>query len=88
MTGNRQHRRTPAAAGRDTSSTWDESETDLPPGFAKPAGRALAAAGYVQLEQLAQASEAELRKLHGMGPQALVQLHRALAATGRTFADP
>ena len=52
-----------------------------------PARRALAAAGYTRLEQLTQISEAELRRLHGMGPKALDQLRRALATSGRTFAD-
>jgi hypothetical protein len=37
--------------------------------------------------QLTRISEAELRRLHGMGPKALDQLRRALAASGRTFAD-
>jgi len=45
-------------------------------------------AGYTQLEQLTQVSEAELRKLHGMGPKALGVLRDAPAATGRSFADP
>jgi len=49
----------------------------------KPARRALAAAGYVRLEQLAEASEAEVMKLHGMGPRALERLRRALAAMGQ-----
>jgi DNA repair protein RadC len=60
---------------------------DLPADLAGPARRALAAAGYTRLEQLTQISEAELRRLHGMGPKALDQLRRALAAGGRTFAD-
>ena len=38
-------------------------ESDLPIGLAKPAQRALAAAGYRRLEQLSQVSEAELAKL-------------------------
>jgi len=62
--------------------------SDLPPGLAKPAQRALAAAGYVRLEQIAGASEAELLKLHGMGPKAIEQLRRALAARELSFANP
>jgi|Tabmets5t2r1_1033131.scaffolds.fasta_scaffold45487_2 hypothetical protein len=61
---------------------------DLPADLASPARRALVAAGYTRLEQLTQISEAELGRLHGMGPKALDQLRRALAASGRTFADP
>ncbi len=61
-------------------------EGDFPAGLASPARRALAAAGYVRLEQLAGASEAELLKLHGMGPKAIEQLRRALEARGLDFA--
>jgi hypothetical protein len=61
-------------------------EGDFPAGLASPARRALAGAGYVRLEQLAGASEAELLKLHGMGPKAIEQLRRALEARGLDFA--
>lgn len=60
---------------------------DLPQKLARPARRALIAAGYVRLEQLAKLREAELLKLHGMGPKALDQLRRALADKGLSFAD-
>jgi hypothetical protein len=66
--------------------TSDKPESDLPPRLAKPAQRALVAAGYVRLEQLATVSEAELLKLHGMGPKALGQLRQALADKGLSFA--
>ena len=65
----------------------DEPESDLPTGLASPARRALAAAGYVRLEQFTKVSEAEVLKLHGMGPKALEQIRRALAAKGLSFAD-
>ena len=64
-----------------------DPESDLPAGLAKPAQRALAGAGYVRLEQLAKVSAAEIKRLHGMGPKALDQLHRALAAKGLSFAE-
>jgi hypothetical protein len=64
-----------------------EPESDLPAGLAAPARRALAAAGYVRLEQLSRVGEAEIMKLHGMGPKALEQLRQALAARGLSFAD-
>jgi len=51
-----------------------------------PALRALNAAGYTHLEQLTQVSEADLLKLHGMGPKALGILREALAAKGLAFA--
>lgn len=62
-------------------------EDDLPPGLAGPARRALVAAGYRRLWQLAGLRESEVRELHGMGPKALGQLRRALGARGLSFAD-
>jgi hypothetical protein len=76
----------PAEGGRDTRS-GSERESDLPSVLAKPARRALAGAGFVRLEQLTTDSEAEVLRLHGMGPKALDQLRRALAARGLSFAD-
>ena len=55
------------------------------PKLAAPARRALDAAGYYRLEQLAKVSEAEIAQLHGIGPNALKQLRRALAANGLSF---
>ncbi|WP_411502219.1 DNA-binding protein [Brevibacillus centrosporus] len=55
--------------------------------MAKPAQRALAQAGFFRLEQLAKVSEAELLKLHGMGPKAMGQLRAALAEKGLSFAE-
>jgi DNA-directed RNA polymerase alpha subunit len=51
----------------------------------QPARRALANAGYTRLEQLTKTSEAELSKLHGMGPKALGILKEALRAKGLAF---
>lgn len=64
-----------------------QRESDLPTELAKPAQRALAQAGYLRLEQFTKLSEAEVLRLHGMGPKALGQLRRALAARGLSFAD-
>ena len=66
----------------------DQPESDLPAGLGSPARRALAGAGYVRLEQLTTVSEADLLKLHGMGPKALEQIRRALAERGQSFAEP
>ena len=63
----------------------DKTPSDLPK-LAAPAQRALAAAGYSRLEQLTHVREADLKKLHGIGPNALAQLHRALATKGLSFA--
>jgi len=65
----------------------DESLNDLPTGLAAPARRALAGAGYVRLEQLARVREADLLKLHGIGPKALSLLRQALADRGLSFAE-
>ena len=52
-------------------------ETDLPK-LSAPARRALARAGYVRLDQLAGVQEADLAKLHGMGPRAIEAIRDAL----------
>ena len=64
-----------------------QQESDLPIELAKPAQRALYEAGYLRLEQLTRVSETELKQLHGIGPNAIKQLRRALAAKGLSFAD-
>ncbi|HEX9990597.1 MAG TPA: hypothetical protein VGE45_19230 [Chloroflexia bacterium] len=64
----------------------DQPESDLPSGLSMPARRALASAGYTQLEQLSRISEADLKKLHGMGPKAIAQLRDALGTKGLSFA--
>jgi DNA-directed RNA polymerase alpha subunit len=60
--------------------------TDLPK-LAVPARRALAGAGYTRLEDLTQVTEAEVMKLHGMGPNAMEALRNALAERGLSFHD-
>ncbi len=60
-------------------------DSDLPK-LATPARRALAAAGYLRLEQLSHIRESDLKKLHDIGPNALGQLRRALAAKDLSFA--
>jgi hypothetical protein len=68
-------------------TTGDKSENDLPAGIGQPATRALAAAGYTNLDQLSSVTEAELLNLHGMGPKALGLIRSALQAKGLSFAD-
>jgi hypothetical protein len=53
----------------------------------KPAERALAAAGYTRLEQLAGVAEADVGRLHGVGPNVIQQLRDALADRGLSFSD-
>lgn len=60
--------------------------SDLPAGLSAPALRALHGAGCYRLEQVAQFSEEQVRRLHGIGPNALRLLHRALAERGLSFA--
>jgi len=64
----------------------DQQGSDLPPELPKPARRALVGAGYVRLDQLTKVGEDEILKLHGMGPKALEQIRRVLAARGQSFA--
>jgi hypothetical protein len=49
----------------------------LPANIGAPATRALTAAGYTRLSQLANVPAAELKKLHGVGPKALRLLQSA-----------
>jgi hypothetical protein len=69
----------------DTKSSAEHAR-DLPALLAAPARRALASAGYTSLAQLSTANEADLLRLHGMGPKAIGQIRAALAAQGLTFA--
>jgi hypothetical protein len=55
------------------------------PKLAAPARRALSAAGYTRLDQLAQVSESDLTKLHGMGTTAIAALREALHERGLSF---
>ena len=64
-----------------------QQESDLPIELATPARRALVGAGYLRLEQLTKVSEAEIKQLHGIGPNAIAKLRRALGAKGLSFAD-
>lgn len=64
-----------------------QQDSDLPNELAAPARRGLVGAGYVRLEQLTKLSESEVKQLHGIGPNALKQLRRALDAKGLSFAD-
>jgi predicted flap endonuclease-1-like 5' DNA nuclease len=60
-------------------------DTGLPRGIGAPATRALTAAGYTELSQLADVPAAELAKLHGVGPKALRLLQEALRERGMSL---
>lgn len=68
------------------STAQNEQQTDFPK-IGNPALRALNAAGYTRLEQLTAVGEAELLRLHGMGPKAIRILRETLSAQGLSFAD-
>jgi len=61
------------------------STVDLPADIGAPATRALVAAGYTRLAQLATVPIAELRQLHGVGPRALTRLQEALEQQGMSL---
>lgn len=63
------------------------TQSDIPRNLGKPAKRALDGAGYLRLAQVAEVSEKELMKLHGMGPKALERLREALYEKGLSFSD-
>ncbi len=59
-------------------------ENDLPK-LAAPAQRALASAGVRRLMDLTKFREAEVKGWHGIGPNAMDQLRRALKEKGLAF---
>lgn len=68
------------------SKAVEQSVSNFPAKLAAPAQRALAGAGFTRLEELAKVSETDLKKLHGIGPNALKKLRDALEAIGLSFA--
>jgi predicted flap endonuclease-1-like 5' DNA nuclease len=60
-------------------------DTGFPPNIGAPAARALTAAGYTELTQLADVPASELKKLHGVGPKALRLLQEALEQQGKSL---
>jgi hypothetical protein len=57
------------------------------PKLSAPARRALARAGYERLELHNGVEEADLARLHGMGPSALEALRKALTERGLSLRD-
>jgi hypothetical protein len=60
----------------------------LPAGLGAPAVRALTGAGFTTLRQLTKATEADLLKLHGMGPRAIGTITAALRERRLSLAKP
>ena len=69
----------------DTIECMNPPGTGLPGNIGAPAARALIAAGYTELGQLADVPAADLKKLHGVGPKALRLLQEALARQGKSL---
>ncbi len=63
----------------------DQQESDFPANLSNPARSALDEAGYFRLDQMTEVTEAELLKLHGLGPKTIRQLRDALATRGLAF---
>ena len=61
-----------------------QPENDFPK-LSAPAQRALAAAGVSRLKDLTKFSESEVKKWHGIGPNAMKQLHQAMNERGLSF---
>jgi hypothetical protein len=64
-----------------------QRESNLPLALSRQARRALTSAGYPRLEQLTRLSEAEVERLHDVGPKARDQLCYALVSYDLSFAD-
>jgi hypothetical protein len=65
--------------------TASSAPDELPEGLSAPARRALVQAGYTRLDRLASLREAEIARLHGVGPRAIRTLRAALAEQGLSF---
>jgi uncharacterized protein YdhG (YjbR/CyaY superfamily) len=62
-------------------------KSSFPEGLARPAQRALAQAGILNLKQLAKWNERDVRSLHGIGPNAFLVLRKSLTSHGLRFAS-
>ena len=68
-----------------TLSPMASPDAGLPGNIGAPATRALTAAGYTELRQLAGVPAAQLKKLHGVGPKALRLLQEELQRQGMSL---
>ena len=64
-----------------------QRDAEFVEGLSKPTRRALANVGYTRIEQFTALSEAEVGRLHGMGPKGVELIRRRLAAKGLSFSD-
>lgn len=63
-------------------SNAEQPSDAFPRGTGAPAIRAFIAAGYTRFEELAGKPEAELLRLHGVGPKSIRVINEALTARG------
>ncbi len=68
-----------------TDAQTSAIKENFPAGIAKPALRALVAAGFTTIEQLNGVSEQELAEMHGIGPSAIRKLRAGLIEMGLSF---
>jgi predicted flap endonuclease-1-like 5' DNA nuclease len=68
-----------------TTEASHPNQAAFPPGISGPALRALKGAGVRAVADLARWTEADLARLHGMGPKALGILRAALEASDRAL---
>jgi DNA-directed RNA polymerase alpha subunit len=61
------------------------AEDGLPTAIGRPARGALTEAGYTRLEELARVREADLLRLHGVGPKAVRTLREIMSERGLAF---
>ena len=70
---------------RRSDALTDAIAPNFPAGIARPALRALHAAGLTTLCDLSHVRESELAKMHGMGPKAIGLLRAAMHSAGVRF---
>jgi len=68
-----------------SNAQTDEIKDNFPAGVARPALRALVAAGLTSLEQLTEITSEELLSMHGIGQNALEKLRAGLREKGMDF---
>lgn len=64
----------------------DDLDT-LPAGLSQPALRALASAGITNLHDLTNIREADLKRMHGIGPHAMKRIKEMMDLLNLTFLD-
>jgi len=74
-----------STGAKGTGTAKKAASASFPKGVSQPAIRALASAGYTDIDQLAGVSEKHLATLHGMGPKALRIIGETLKEQGKAL---